>query len=294
MKHAAITLLTVTLLLTLSPARARGGTPPPLPPQAVTQKKMGNRHFEAGRFTEAIGCYTAAIEAAPAYVEALYNRGLTWQKLNLFYKAIVDFDHALTLRPNDPEILYVRGLAYEATGQFPEALADIQSAAEKGNTQAKAHLKRGELKQQAEAMGQKEKTLRRLAQNTAPEKLARTTRTTLQRNAYGGKTTVTVFAKGDPLYDGPEGIYKQTNHYSKNGTLRQSDTFHHALFSTQNNRSETITRFNENGVVTLVEHHLSGQKLGQVTLFHYSEAGALLKSDTVPLSQYQQMALDQG
>ena len=291
MKHFAITLLTVTLLFSTAPAWAKKA--PALQPsqQAVEQKDRGNRHFEAGRYMEAITCYTQAIDTDPTYFEAYYNRGLTWQNLKLFYKAIVDLDRALELRPNNPDVLYYRGIAYEATRQFGEALADMQIASSKGNRRAKKYLKNGELKRRANQKGQKEKTLQSL---TKAESYVRTTRTTLSQNAYGGKTTTTVFSKGDPLYDGPEGIFKQVNHYSKGRTLRRSDTFHHALFSAKNDRSKTISRFNRYGVLTLVEHHLTGHNLGRVELIHYGENGALTTRETVTLSQYQQMSLDQG
>jgi tetratricopeptide (TPR) repeat protein len=293
MKHFTALLLTIILLFCVAPAWAGKAPAPQPPPRAMEQKELGNRHFEAARYMEAISCYTRAIDADPAYFEAYYNRGLAWQSLKLFYKGIVDLDRALELRPNDPDVLYFRGLAYEATGQFEEALADIQIASSKGNMRAKKYLKSGELKREAHEKGQKEKTLQSLANNKA-ENFARTTRTTLSQNAYGGKTTTTVFSKGDPLYDGPEGIFKQVNHYSKGRTIRQSDTFHHALFSAKNDRSKTISHFNKYGAPTLVEHHLTGHNLGKVELIHYGDDGTLSKSETVTLSKYQHMGLDQG
>ncbi|BCS97507.1 hypothetical protein DSLASN_31390 [Desulfoluna limicola] len=292
MKHFAIILLTVTLL-SMAPAWAKNNPAPTPPQQAVEQKDIGNRHFEAGRYMEAISYYTHAIDAAPAYFEAYYNRGLTWHSMKLFYKAIVDLDRALELRPNNPDVLYYRGLAYEATGQYTEALADIQIASGKGNRQAKKHLKSGELKRKAQKKGTKEKTLQNITNDQA-ENFARTTRTTLSQNAYGGKTTTTVFSKGDPLYDGPEGIYKQVNHYSKDRTLRRSDTYHHALFSAKNDRNKTISHFNKHAVPTLIEHHLTGHNLGKVALFHYAGDGTLSKSETVTLSTYQQMNFVKG
>lgn len=295
MKHLIITLLTVALFaappIGASPARAQDIHAPQPSPAAIKQKDMGNRHFKAGRYMEAIACYTNAIDAAPSFFEAHYNRGLTWHSLGLFYKAIVDFDRALELRPNDAEVLYFRGLSYEKTGQFEEALADLQRAARKKNRLAETHLKDGELKRKVQKTTQKERALQTLADTTA-QGTARTTRTTLGHNAYGGQTTTTVFSKGDPLYDGPEGIFKQINHYNKAGDIRQSDTFHHALFSAKNNRNKTVTHINEEGTTTRVEHHLTGRNLGKVTLFYYGSDGTCIKTDTVSLSKFQKMKFD--
>lgn len=292
MKHLFLTLLTVALLVAPAPARAKSAVSPRPSGEAVAQKDTGNRHFEAGQYMEAIASYTKAIKASPDYFEAYYNRGLTWHNLKLFYKAIVDFDRALELRPNDPDILYFRGLAYEKTGQFGLALADIKRAAAKNNRLAKEHLKDGELKGKAGKAAKKDKAIQSLADDGSGDGMARTTRTTLTHNAYGGKTTTTVFSKGDRLYDGPEGIFKQLNHYNDAGTLRRSDTFHHALFSAKNNRNKTITHFNAQGTYTLMEYHLTGRNLGKVELFYYGEKGSLIKSETVSLSRYQKMDLN--
>ncbi|WP_300668384.1 tetratricopeptide repeat protein [Desulfoluna sp.] len=293
MKHVAIIALTL-ILSSMAPAWAK--TPISRQPslQAVEAKDRGNRHFENGHYKEAIACYTNAIHADPAFLEAYYNRGLSWHKMKLFYKAIVDFDRALEIRPNAPDILYFRGLTYEATEQFREALADIQTAAHKGSKRAKQYLKTGELKRKVDQLGQKEKTLRAITRNASAETLSRTTRTTRTNNAFGGVTTTTIFSKGDPLYDGPEGIFKQVNHYTGNGVLRQSDTFHHALFSTKNNRSKTISHINSSGTPTLVEHHLTGHNLGKIELFHYKDDGTPTGSEKVTLSQFQALTPDQG
>jgi len=288
MKHFFLTLLAVTLLVAPAPTRAKNAVAPRLPQEAVAQKDMGNRHFEAGQYMKAIASYTKAIQAAPDYFEAYYNRGLTWHNLQLFYKAIVDFDRALELRPDDADILYFRGLAYEKTGQFGLALADIKNAAAKKNRLAREHLKSGELKQKAGRTTKKDKAIQSLTEDG----MARTTRTTLAHNDFGGKTTTTVFSKGDRLYDGPEGIFKQLNHYDEAGTLRRSDTFHHALFSAKNNRNKTITHVNAQGVYTLMEYHLTGRNLGKVELFYYGDKGSLIKSEIVSLSRYQKMELN--
>lgn len=295
MKHMIITLLTVALFaappIGATPARAQDIHAPQPSSAAIKQKDRGNRHFKAGRFMEAIPCYTKALQAAPDYFEAHYNRGLAWHSLGLFYKAIVDFDRALELRPGDPEVLYFRGLSYEKTGQFDEALADLKRAADKRNHLAETHLKDGELQRKARKTTQKERAPQALADASA-QGTARTTRTTLGHNAYGGQTTTTVFSKGDPLYDGPEGIFKQINHYDKTGDVRQSDTFHHALFSAKNNRSKTVTHMGEDGTTTRVEHHLTGRNLGKVTLFYYGSDGTCTKTDTVSLAKFQKMKFD--
>ena len=273
----------IALLISPSPVQAEGLLK--TPPQAIEQKKAGNRAFESGHYEKAITHYTRAIDISPDYFIAYFNRGVSWYHLNFSYKAIVDFDRALELQPNEPEVLYFRGLMYEATGQFRDALADIQSAAHQGNEQAKKYLAQGTLTQESSSLAAKGAPLQ------SHEERRGSVRTTLRLNVYGGETITTIFSRGDSPYDGPDGIFKQVDHYSKKKVLRRIDTFHHALFSAKNNRTKSVSYFTETGRILRVEHHLSGPNLGKIELLRYEEEGVLPHREVVTLNQYQEMNL---
>ncbi|MCG8470418.1 MAG: tetratricopeptide repeat protein [Desulfobacterales bacterium] len=267
---------------------------PALSPKALSYKEEGNRFFESGAFMKAIKAYTKAIKADPKYFEARYNRGIAWQKIALYYKAIVDFDKALEIRPGDTDTLYFRGRSFEATGQLKKALSDIQKAARKRHHRAKKYLTESKLKARILAQESKKKESAISVSNNLKKSPQRPTRIVNIKNRFGGKTTSTLFSKGDPLYEGEDGICKQINFYDASSTLIRSETFHHALFNAKNSRNKTITHLNNSGIATLVEHHLTGSKLGKVDLFYYTSDGKISRKETVTLSQYQEQFKGKG
>lgn len=275
--------LTVTLFFATLSTPAFSATAP-IPQQALDFKENGNRLFKQGKDMDAASAYTKALHLAPHFFEAYYNRGIVWHRMGLHYKAIVDFDRALEIRKNDPDALYFRGLAHEASAQLDRGLKDLEKAAKKGHHQAKRYLADSDIKARLAALNaKKEKPEEEPTQIPG----GRSLRLVTENNPFGGKTTLTLFSKGDPLYEGEEGIFKQVNHYNAHDTLMLSETFHHALFNAKNGRNRTITHFKATGATTFVEYHLTGHNLGKVELYHYGANGSVSKKETLSLSQYQ-------
>jgi serine/threonine protein kinase/tetratricopeptide (TPR) repeat protein len=82
---------------------------------------------------EAVSCYTASLALAPQHTNrylALFNRGLTYVRLQHYTEAIADFDEAARVRPDSAEAVLNRGIARAemATGQYAEAIADYDEA----------------------------------------------------------------------------------------------------------------------------------------------------------------------
>ena len=253
----------------------------PLSKEAVAFKEKGNRLFKKEKTFDAIKAYTQAIHAAPSYFEAYYNRGVAWHQMKLYYKAIVDFDRALEITPDDPDALYFRGISYDATGQLQRAFNDLKKASRKRHPQARRYLDSSELKKRLSALTQKREN-----PGQAPS-ATRSSRLLSEKNSHGGKSVATIFSKGDPLYEGDEGMFKQVNVYDKKKSLIKSETFHHALFTAKKGRNRTITHFNSQGEITLVEHHLTGKNLGKVILYTYGKDGQVKGKEELTLSQYQ-------
>ena len=285
--------LTVTLFFATLSTPAFSATAP-IPQQALDFKEDGNRLFKQGKDMDAASAYTKALHLAPHFFEAYYNRGIVWHRMGLHYKAIVDFDKALEIRPGDTDTLYFRGRSFEATGQLKKALSDIQKAARKRHHRAKKYLTESKLKARILAQESKKKESAISVSNNLKKSPQRPTRIVNIKNRFGGKTTSTLFSKGDPLYEGEDGICKQINFYDASSTLIRSETFHHALFNAKNSRNKTITHLNNSGIATLVEHHLTGSKLGKVDLFYYTSDGKISRKETVTLSQYQEQFKGKG
>jgi len=56
-----------------------------------------------GEFRAAIDDYTAALAVAPASSFALYNRGITWDRLGQYKRAIEDFTRAIEIDPTNAD-----------------------------------------------------------------------------------------------------------------------------------------------------------------------------------------------
>ena len=75
-----------------------------------------------GRFDKAIEDFDKAIALNPSYLDAYNNRGLVFKEMGRFDKAIEDFDKATALNPSDPDPYYNRGVAFAEMGKFDKAI----------------------------------------------------------------------------------------------------------------------------------------------------------------------------
>lgn len=139
---------------------------------AIDDIRQGNDAFAAGRKEEALQAYTRAIVSGELDAEALAlaynNRGVVYNELGDFDRAIADYREALALVPGDPTALrnlrvaYTRrGVAQANFGEFERALDDLGRAIELEPSHHLAWLRRAEVRME---MGDLEGAARDLAE----------------------------------------------------------------------------------------------------------------------------------
>ncbi|ALC47205.1 unc-45 [Drosophila busckii] len=94
---------------------------------AISHKDKGNEAFKAGKWSEAVKEYSAAIKIGGKHKElpVFYkNRAAAYLKLEQYSEAVEDCIESLRLAPNDPKALFRRAQAYEALSKPEEAYKD--------------------------------------------------------------------------------------------------------------------------------------------------------------------------
>lgn len=81
-----------------------------------------------GDYQGAIVLFTEILQLSPNEVEAYYNRGIAYTKLNNYPAALDDFNKALTLNQTLPDLYVERAKVYLQLGDRSAALVDIQKA----------------------------------------------------------------------------------------------------------------------------------------------------------------------
>eukprot|EP00111_Clytia_hemisphaerica_P011292 TCONS_00033062-protein len=98
--------------------------------KAEGAKGKGNKYFKAGRFDQAIECYTKAIEHCPTdqplEMSTYYqNRAAAHEQLKKWKEVIVDTTKAISLNPKYAKALARRAKAHDVTNEKRLALEDI-------------------------------------------------------------------------------------------------------------------------------------------------------------------------
>jgi lipoprotein NlpI len=83
---------------------------------------------EMGKFDKAIEDFDKAIALNPGDPVAYNNRGLVFEKMGKFDKAIEDFDKTISLNPFYPGVYKNRGVVFGKTGKFDKAIEDFDKA----------------------------------------------------------------------------------------------------------------------------------------------------------------------
>lgn len=87
----------------------------------------GVKHATAGRFQEAVGCFTRAINTNKKNSYSRYKRGLAYQSLKDYKSALEDFGQAIALNPLNKDFYDSRIEVYRELKQFDKALADDET-----------------------------------------------------------------------------------------------------------------------------------------------------------------------
>lgn len=105
------------------------------PPASVADKEAadklkveGNNFMKQEKITEAIECYSRAIDLDNNNAVYYCNRAAAYNKLNKYYDAIRDCDTAIDIDPKYSKAYNRRGLAQMALHQYKEARSSFQQA----------------------------------------------------------------------------------------------------------------------------------------------------------------------
>eukprot|EP00744_Colponema_vietnamica_P005940 GILI01008659.1.p1 GENE.GILI01008659.1~~GILI01008659.1.p1 ORF type:complete len:631 (+),score=241.86 GILI01008659.1:68-1960(+) len=94
----------------------------------ASERSKGNKYFQAGKFDQAINCYTKAIQISPANnpdLSACYaNRAIALLKKNKYEEAVSDCNEALKLNKKYTKVYQRRATAFEKLGKYAEAAVD--------------------------------------------------------------------------------------------------------------------------------------------------------------------------
>ena len=87
----------------------------------------GNEKLMENDTKAAVDFYSEALKIDPDYIDALYNRGLVYQRLNRLEDAIADYGKVLVNDPVHQNSLFQRGLALLDNGEYYKALVDAET-----------------------------------------------------------------------------------------------------------------------------------------------------------------------
>ena len=98
---------------------------------------------KSGKTEEALAEFGKAITIDPHHAEALYNRGLLYQRERQHQLAVDDFTSANGLTPQRAEPLLARAISYLAMDKIKEAVADLDEASQADPQNAQIWTMRG-------------------------------------------------------------------------------------------------------------------------------------------------------
>jgi tetratricopeptide (TPR) repeat protein len=240
-------------------------------------KNRGNLYYQKKQYVQAVNEFTKAIEISHDFIEAYYNRGVAYYDMNLYYKAIVDFDMVIMLNPEIKEAYYSRGLAYLKVNKIKLANADISKAAEMGDADAKKMITSGDLAVRIA----KEKKRQANISSMLEEKNSAYNRVVAVlsiNNEFGGNTVCTTYSKGDPYFDGKDGIFKSIDYFNANDVLVKNVILHTGEYTSGNGWNKTIKWFNPDSTMTKKEIHYTGKKLTYRSIQYFDADGNIVKS----------------
>lgn len=95
---------------------------------SIAYTNRGLAFDSLGNYRRAIEDYDKAIEVNPQDAQAYYNRGNDYNYIGEYRQAINDLSMAIELNPRDAKAYTNRGIAYYNAGGYQEAIADYNAA----------------------------------------------------------------------------------------------------------------------------------------------------------------------
>ncbi len=94
---------------------------------------------------------------------------------------------------------------------------------------------------------------------------------------YGGHTILTVHSKGDPFFDGKNGIFKTIEYLDSNNKRKKKILLHTARFNEENGRNKTVILYNEIDGIERKEFFYTGKMLNIKGIHFYNKDGQITK-----------------
>lgn len=107
------------------------------PEDALSWNNYGLAYLDKEDAEKAYPIYEKALKADPNLFDALFNMGVTLNKLKKYKEAIQYYDRAIAVKPNSADAYFSRGQVHSNAGETDQAVADFQKSLELGNTRPK-------------------------------------------------------------------------------------------------------------------------------------------------------------
>lgn len=117
--------------------------PPPLDKLPLSELyELGIQNLNLELYNEAVKCFNILLKDDPLNYEFYCYRGQAYHGLELFYKAIKDYQKSIKINKSYADGYYYFALAEISLGNIDEAIVDFEIAADLGNVKAKSLLKK--------------------------------------------------------------------------------------------------------------------------------------------------------
>ena len=93
-----------------------------------TAYKNGEKSYESQDYDNAIIEFTKVLESKSNHDRALNYRGLCYEGINEFEKAVTDFKEAITIKTKEADYYFNLGRVYYKLNKFKEAEAELVKA----------------------------------------------------------------------------------------------------------------------------------------------------------------------
>ena len=93
---------------------------------SVALAAIGDAHFTALHWRDAVKAYEQALKVDPAYTQVYYKLGRSWSEQNQYGKAIEYYTKSLASTPDNADSWYHLGYAYKEKGKKKDAVKSFR------------------------------------------------------------------------------------------------------------------------------------------------------------------------